>query len=260
MANTSRWARGEFSWFELGTRDIESARRFYTDIFGWSAREVPMGPGESYTMFDIGGRDAGGGYEMKGPRFEGVPPHWLPYVATDVLDSDTTRAESLGGSVVSPPMNVPDVGRISVVRDPQGAVVAMFEPGAHEGRARLEGAPGGFCWSELATRDTAAAAGFYRAVFGWGTKVLDMGPFSYTQWCVGDTPVGGMMAMTPEWGDIPAHWLSYISVADCDDTARRAEARGARLIVPPKDIEKVGRFAVIADPQGAVFAVLKLLM
>ena len=258
MADPKRWARGEFCWYELGTRNLEAAKRFYSGLFGWSAREVPMGPDDTYTMLEIGGRVVGGAYVLKGAAYEGVPAHWLAYVATDALDADAARALSLGGTAIVGPLDVPGVGRIVMIRDPQGAVVAMFQEGGNPGAARFDGIPGGFCWTELAARDAVAAVAFYTGVFGWGTEKLDTGRVPYTQWRVGDRLVGGMMAIPPEWSGVPPHWMSYVSVRDCDAVAAQAEALGGRIVVPPQDVENVGRFAVLSDHEGAVLAVLKL--
>lgn len=110
--------------------------------------------------------------------------------------------------------------------------------------------PGRFVWHELMTSDTGAAKRFYGELFGWTTKDVDMGGFTYTMLSAGEVGVGGMMTLDPNHG-VPPHWMSYVSVDDVDAVVERARAAGATIGVEPQDIPHVGRFAVIGDPQGA---------
>jgi uncharacterized protein len=259
MAQARRWARGEYCWYELGTTDPAGARKFYSGLFDWGFTELPMGPGASYTLFQVRGQDIGGAYKLEGPQYQGVPPNWLVYIATDRVDADTGKAKELGGMPITGPMDIPNVGRISVVRDPQGAVFGLFQAGGHEGSGRFNAAPNTFCWSELDTKDTAAAISYYTRLLGWGAKSDSSETSSqYTEWQVGGQSIGGLMQLQAEWGNVPPHWVNYIAVSDCDATVKRAEALGGRALVPPTDIPKVGRFSVLTDPQGAGFAVIKL--
>lgn len=118
--------------------------------------------------------------------------------------------------------------------------------------------PGAFSWSELLTTDTAAAKAFYASLFGWQLEDMDMGPeglYTVVKTADGEA-VGGLMAMPSDATGIPPHWGTYVTVADTDATVAQAEALGARVLVPPRDIPEVGRFAVIQDPQGAVLSVI----
>lgn len=116
-----------------------------------------------------------------------------------------------------------------------------------------------FCWNELAARDSAAAKKFYSTVFGWTAEDQPMGPMTYTIFKNGDKQVGGMLQMTAEWGDMKPHWMPYISVEDCDACVKKITDHGGKVCVPPTDIS-VGRFAVIEDPQGGFFSIIKLKM
>lgn len=115
---------------------------------------------------------------------------------------------------------------------------------------------GAFSWSELTTGDPAAAAGFYGSLFGWTVEAMHMpaGPYHVVK--VGDVAIGGIMTMPPQAGPMPPNWCPYVTVANVDDTARQAVALGGRVLVPPTDIPGVGRFAVVADPQGAALNVI----
>ena len=117
--------------------------------------------------------------------------------------------------------------------------------------------PGTLCWTELITRDTKAAEKFYTQLFGWSSKLGTDGGVDYTEMSNGGTPQAGLMALTPQMGNMPPSWTPYFAVDDCDAAAKKATQLGGRIYVPPTDIPKVGRFAVLADPQGAVFDIFK---
>jgi hypothetical protein len=169
------------------------------------------------------------------------------------------RAKSLGGQVLMGPHDVPGVGRVVFVRDPEGAAIALYQEAGHPGTARWEGSPpGAICWTELMTTDVSAAVAFYTELYGWGTKVSDMGPTRYTEWLAGGRSVGGCMALRPEAAGVPSHWMNYVTVRDCDASVREAQAMGARVLFGPMDVPGVGRFAILQDPQGAAIAIIKL--
>ncbi|HEX5757969.1 MAG TPA: VOC family protein [Thermoanaerobaculia bacterium] len=115
---------------------------------------------------------------------------------------------------------------------------------------------GRFVWYELLTTDPEAAAGFYTHLFGWGTETMTVEKEPYTVFTAGGAPHGGML-QKPPGAEGPPSWLGYVAVEDVDAAARRAEERGATIHVPPRDIPTVGRFAVLADPQGAMFALYR---
>ena len=258
MAN---YKQGEFCWYELGTRDIAAAVKFYTELMGWGTLSHDMGEHGVYYIFQKDGQDMGGGYQMKGPQFEGVPPHWMPYVWVDDVDATVAKASELGGKVIAPPMDVPNIGRMAFLQDPQGAHFAIFLGREHQGSARLGPKPSTFSWTELMTTDAAGARGFYCRLLGWNHVETPMEPdMVYTVFQVGETHAAGMMQMNgPQFQGVPPNWLSYLSVADCDAAVARATGLGAKVHVPPQDVPKVGRFSVLEDPTGAVFAMIALI-
>lgn len=245
---------GTFCWFECGSRDSAKSKSFHAQLFGWKVVDMPM-PGDmgTYTLLKVGDEDVAGLYELSGPRFEGVPSHWMTYIAVDNVDTTVGRAQELGAKVMAEPMDVPEAGRIAVLQDPTGAVIAIAHFDKHPGTSLK----GPFGWIELATRDTAGAQTFYTELFSWTAKTDPKN--QYTKFQVGGKSIAGMMEMTPQHGQAPAHWLPYVMVDSCDDTISNATELGATVYVPPMDIEKVGRFSVFADPAGAVLAVIQLL-
>ena len=258
MSEISHYEPGTFCWPELGTNDPEAAKEFYTGLFGWTVNDVPAGPAGTYTMLQLSGKDVGALYGLnKDQRSQGVPPHWLSYISVASVDETARKAKELTGKVFAEPFDVFDVGRMAIIEDPTGATFALWQPRKHIG-ARLVNQQGALCWNELATSNTEVAGKFYTQLFGWTTKVMPGASGPYTEFMRGQTPAGGMLQVTKEWGNTPSHWMVYFAVADCDDRVTKAKQLGGGVKVPPTDIPTVGRFSVLQDPQGAVFSIIKL--
>jgi predicted enzyme related to lactoylglutathione lyase len=256
MVEVARHEPGTFCWVELGTSDGEAAKKFYTSLFGWTVNEYPMGEGGTYTMLLKNGKEAGALYPL-GPEQKGVPPHWGSYVAVDSADDAAVQAKKLGATVILEPFDVMQHGRMAVVQDPTGAVFSLWQPNEHRG-AQVVNEPGAFCWNELYTTDPKKAADFYMGLFGWTKNARHMDFGEYVIFEKGGTMKAGMMKTPSEWGPIPPHWLVYFAVDDCDATVAEAKPLGAKAVVEPFDVENVGRMSILADPQGAGFAIIKL--
>lgn len=256
MPDAAPPAPGSFCWMELATTDQDAAKAFYASLFGWTFDDQPMGEGmPPYTTLLKDGRKAGALY-LKGKEQENVPPYWGSYVAVASADETAARAKELGATLLMEPFDVFDFGRMCAFVDPTGAVLSIWQSKTHNGiETGFE--PNAYCWAELQTGDTGKARAFYEGLFGWTSKT-DSGATPYTEWMNAGHPIGGMMKLPME--GVPPHWMIYFSVDDCDDTTARATALGARTYMPPTDIPKAGRFSVLADPQGAAFAVIKLQM
>jgi predicted enzyme related to lactoylglutathione lyase len=258
MPEITRWEPGSFCWAELATTDAEGAKRFYGNLFGGKPNDMPMEDGTSYTTLELRGLPAAALYPMRqDQRDAGMPPNWMPYVSVESADDTVRRARELGGKVHMEPFDVFDFGRMAVLEDPTGAAFSIWQPKAHIG-ARVYGEPGAFCWNELDTNDTGKAVDFYTKLFDWRAKPSK----DYTEFTAAGAsyPMGGMMQIPEDWGNIPPYWLVYFAVGDCNAAAKEAEKLGGKTFVPPTDIPNTGRFAVLQDPQGALFAVIKLTM
>ena len=260
MQESPTYAPGTFCWVELGTTDGEAAKKFYTELFGWTFTDNPIGPDMVYTMLKQDGKDVGALYQMGQEMTSmGIPPNWLSYVSVTSADEAATKAKEAGATLLKEPFDVFTVGRMAVVQDPTGAVFALWQAGTHAGSG-ITNVPNSFCWNELGTNDPEKAGDFYTTVFGWTKDTQQFGPMEYTMFANGERPAGGMYQITPEMGPIPAHWLVYFAVNDCDATVAKAESLGAKTMKPADDIPNIGRFAILTDPQGAAFAVIKLEM
>jgi len=256
---------GTINWPELGTTDQDGAKKFYTALFGWKHNDNDMGEQGTYTIFTRDGVDVAALFTLQPDMLkQGVPPNWATYITVESADAAAEKAKALGGTIMMGPFDVMDHGRMAVIRDPQGAVFAVWQAKKHIGVGVL-GEPNSLGWTQLNAKDTAKAKAFYTALIGWKAQDDPMGPEfgggHYTTFMKSDGPAGGMMAMPPMPGSehIPSHWLPYFAVSDVDAMSAKAGSLGGKTHVPPTDIPDVGRFSVLADPQGAAFALIKFL-
>ena len=250
MGERTEHAPGIFSWAELGTTDAEGAKAFYTGLFGWEAddNEVPEEAGGGvYTMMRVNGLEVCAVYQQ---RQEGVPPAWLSYVTVDSADDAAARARQAGATLIAEPLDVMEVGRMAVIQDPQGAVVALWEPGQSIG-ARLVNEPGAMSLNQLNASSPEIAQDFYAEVFGWRFETMSEEP---PYWGIynGERMNGGMMPL-PSGAPAPSHWLVYFTVEDLDAAAGRIGELGGNVVVAPMEVPG-GRILVATDPQGAAFA------
>jgi len=258
MPQIEKHAPGSFCWIELGTTDQTAAKSFYSSLFGWVAADMPMGPSDFYTMFKLEGRDAAAAYTLRpDQRSHGVPPHWMLYVAVENADAAASRATELGGTVLAPPFDVYGAGRMAVVQDPTGATFCVWQAKDSTGIG-IAGVDGTLCWADLNTPDRARAGDFYSGLFGWQIMKEDENP-SHAYWHImnGEVGIGGLPPATQINPNAPAHWMAYFLVSDCDATTAKAQQLGAAVYLAPMSIEGTGRMAVLADPQGAVFAIFQ---
>jgi predicted enzyme related to lactoylglutathione lyase len=232
------------SWIDLSGGDPA----FYAGLFGWTL--------DGDGVFALDGRAVAG---RGGPVPPGGPPAWTLHVFVDDPDRAAMRVAAAGGRVELTPRTTP-LGRAAVVTDPGGACFAVRAPGR---QAELARRPGALSWTELCTPDVDAARAFYADQFGWDTPAITMalpaGEVRYTVFCQGGTEVAGLM---PAGGllpaDAPPRWLAYVEVTDCAATAARVTDLGGTLPVPPLDIPRIGRVAVLAAPTGELLALIQM--
>jgi predicted enzyme related to lactoylglutathione lyase len=249
---------GSFCWFELATSDQAGAKHFYQTLFGWEAEDSPMGPNEFYTIFRLGGRDVAAAYTLRAEqRAQGVPPHWMIYVAVDDADACAARVTELGGTVFAPPFEVADYGRMAVLQDPTGAWFSIWQARKHAGTGVTGRVDHSFCWADLSTPDQEQAAAFYGELFGWrmvaGKELTPAVPGDYFHIANGTELIGGIGPVGQRDPNTPPHWLIYAAVPDCRDAEGRAATLGAEIHASTFPIGEEGSVAILADPQGAIF-------
>ena len=237
---------GKFVWHEHVSDDPKQAEDFYTQLFGWGTAVFKSGEAD-YTMISARGQNHGG----FATALEGAPPpHWLSHVAVENLEQTIAKAKSAGGSLAAGPFEMSEVGGFAIIADPQGAYVSLYEPEGEGG-----GAEGVFVWDELGTSDVDAAQRFYEQVFGWTTSDMGAEYGGYRIFNRGDVGIAGLMTLPDE--SIPPYWQPYIEVEDPNRTTAKAIELGGSALMEPMDVPNVGRIAVLRDPQGATFGIIK---
>ncbi|NUK27565.1 VOC family protein [Streptomyces lunaelactis] len=250
------FTEGTPCWVDAALPDVEAGKRFYGELFGWTFEEGVGGDPYVYASSD------GSLVAALVPKKDGrMPTVWGVYFATPDAVALSRRIGDAGGQVITEPQPVGTAGRIVVAADPGGAVFGLWQAGDEVGFEK-QGEPGSFCWTEVYTRDKEAVDPFYESVFGFlGTDLPDAS-VDFRMWSPAgtepgeDTAIGGRSVITDAFpAEMPGHFLIYFCVEDCDATAETVTRLGGRVQAPPFDIP-YGRIAVLADNQGASFAVL----
>jgi predicted enzyme related to lactoylglutathione lyase len=252
---------GRFIWYELITPDMAGAKRFYGDVVGWTAQDLPMpdGGGEPYAILSSNGAGVAG-MMNRGEAMKDMPPNWTGYICVDDCDAAAAKVKGLGGSVMNPPMDIPGIGRFAVVADPAGAVFAIMKPIPPQGGEpprRDMSAPGQCGWHELYGGDPDKGGfDFYAQMFGWTkSDAMPMGDMgTYQLFNNQDGQVGGMMRK-PENIPMP-NWGYYFRVPDIEAAAATIKAGGGQVLNGPMDVPGDDRIINGLDPQGAQFSVV----
>lgn len=254
----ARNPHGSFIWYELLTNNPDAAKRFYDEVVGWAIEAEPSGPMD-YRMIDTGTGLVGGVMRLDDTmKAGGARPTWLGYIGVDDVDASVEAVTAAGGAVRMPAWDIPNVGRVAMVADPQGAPFYLMR-GATDAASTAFVAtmqPGHACWNELATSDPAAAIDFYARQFGWtkgdAMPMGEMGEYRFLH--LGEPMIGAVMKQpSPE---IPPMWITYFYVPDIDRAAEAVKAGGGAIHFGPSEIPG-GDYSITAgDSEGAVFGVV----
>jgi len=242
---------------DLASPDPAASRDFYGKLFGWdvAVTDDPQYGGYGIAHLADGGEDVAG----IGPKMDpNAPPSWNVYIGTDDAAALGEKVQAAGGKVLMPAFDVGDMGRMAVFADPSGAVISAWQPGG-EGSFRT-GEVGTFGWAELNARGFETARDFYADVFGWSTTSSPMGEDQpdYHQFEADGENLLGAMEMNPMVpAEVPSYWMPYFNVDDVDAAYQRALGIGASEVVAPSPMPG-GHFAIVTDPQGAMFGLLKV--
>lgn len=240
-------------WYELTTVDLDAATGFYTGAVGWTVTPSGM-PGLDYRIATTADQDGVAGLSAD----PGQSPRWIFYV--EVADCDGTAAQAVdaGGSILTPPSDIPGTGRFAVLADPQGAVFGILQPLPMDeppsARAYDSGRIGHGSWHELSTSDAAGAFAFYGSLFGWTHgDTMNMGEHGDYEFVnVGDAMLGGVMGLM---GDPAPSWRVYVGVDSAQGCVERARAAGGTIEHGPAQVPGGSWVAMITDPQGARFGI-----
>jgi len=249
-------SHGRFVWHELVTSNVDAAASFYAQVAGWKTQPGDFDP--EYTMWVKDATPLGGlmalGSDLESRK---VKPHWLPYVYVYDVDACTRQVKTLGGQVRLGPHEVPNVGSWSVISDPHGAIIGLYEPEAKVPSEDHRPRGGEFSWHELGTMDYKAAFAFYHALFGWEkTSEADMGDMgdigAYFMFGKRGLAYGGMFNRRPDMP--PPNWLSYILVDSVQSAVDGVKRLGGVVHRGPMDVPGGPTIAICSDPQGAMIA------
>jgi hypothetical protein len=245
MPEMTQYEHGVPSWVDMGTHDLSASVRFYSELFGWQGQDMGEEAGH-YTIVTKDGKQVA----AISPAQDPGPPRWTTYVNVDNVDDVVSKAESAGGRIIVPPMDVMTAGRMAIFADTTGAAIAVWQPGEHTG-AQLVNEPGSLVWNELTTSDLAKTKAFYTEAFGWGWGGADQ----YAEAQVAGRTIAGVLPRPADMpAEVPDNWQVYFGTPDVDGDTKKATGLGATVLVNPMDIPGMGRFSVLADPQGATFA------
>jgi uncharacterized protein len=254
MATTVSSLLGRPVWYELMTTDPAAAERFYKHVVGWTSAPFEASP-QPYTVFKRGGEVQVAGL-MKRPDEVKAPPFWAMYVAVPKLEEAVAHIKRLGGTECSEVIEVPTVGRLQMMKDPQGASFYIIQPASTEERPETEPEVGAASWHELMTTDAAAALKFYSEIFGWRpSETMDMGPMG--KYYMFNRPygmIGGMMNKPPEMAQVPPYWTIYFRVPDINAATERVKANGGKILNGPMEVPGGDWIVNAMDPQGAAFS------
>ena len=254
MAVATSTLLGRPVWYELMTTDMKAAEAFYKTVVGWQSAPFE-GASHPYTTFNRGGANSGVAGVMTKPAEVKAPPFWAMYVAVPDLDEAASKIKRLGGKTHTEVIEIPKVGRMQMMMDPQGAAFYILEPSMEE--QRPEGPPqvGDASWHELVTTDLTAAMTFYREVFGWQQgDSMDMGDMGTYQ--IFNRPhgrIGGIMNKPPQMANVPPNWQIYFRVPDVHAAAERIKASGGTILNGPMEVPDGDWVVNAMDPQGAAF-------
>lgn len=243
-------------WADVMLPDVEAAKHFYGQVFGWTFDEGSEQLG-GYTPARSDGRRVAAVVPTP-PEMTGFPPSWSVWFASSQVDEVARRVELAGGRRAVEPLDIPDCGRMMIAQDPQGTFFGVWQAGTHAGFEK-RGEVGSYVWTDICVRETAAVDAFYPAVLPLKPVALtdrEAAETDYAVFKVGDHAVAGRLRMDGRYPPgTPAHVLVYFGVHDCDRAVAVVRSLGGALRSGPVD-SRFGRFAVVSDPQGAVFAVI----
>jgi uncharacterized protein len=241
-------------WYELLTNDPDASKAFYDEVFGWNVQ--PPSPDRDYRLIDTGNGMVGGVLKLTAEmQAGGAKPSWLFYVGVDDVDATAEKVVAAGGAVTKKPFDIPNVGRLAMVDDPQGIPLYVMRGASPEDSTAFDRMGMGKCnWNELSTPDQAAANEFYAKVFGWTypDKMEMPGAGDYVFIAVGDNRIGATMT---EAEGTPRGWQFYFRAPDIDAAVEKIKRGGGKVHAGPMEVPGGDRVVVASDPHGVLFGV-----
>jgi len=253
MTETTWYSEGAFCWTECATTDDQASADFYTAVFGWEQDAQALPVGGRYITFRRNGKSvAATNVQQEQEKAQGIPPHWNVYISVDDVDRVAKEAEQAGGTILAPPFDVMELGRMAVIQDPTGGAVSLWQAKEMAG-AEVYVEPNTTAWYELMSPDPQRAVRFFQDLFGY--QVRETTTLSGPYWVLRHKDENAAGIYNPQ--DLPPSWTPYFQAEDADAVVAKVEQAGGTVMMPATDIPDIGRVAWFSDPQGAVFAIIQ---
>jgi predicted enzyme related to lactoylglutathione lyase len=241
------YTHGRFVWRDLLSTNLDAAKRFYGELFGWTTKEFP-GPSPYYVL-QAGEKMVGG--MMPVQKGESYPSFWMSYVSVSDVDACADRAKNAGGKIHRAPTDIPTVGRFAIIGDPNGATTAAFK--SVNGDPKQVMAAGEFCWESLQTPNPTTDVDFYKKVYGWSEEkfgdAITLG--------VSEGMMNQVASVGSAQGGMPASWTTYVGVDSLSSARDRVKRLGGSILEEAIPVPTMGTFAVIQDPDKAVICLFE---
>ncbi len=254
MSNIATATEAVPVWIDLGSKDADGSRSFYSGLFGWAAEVNPDPQYGGYAVCRLGGKDVAGIGPTQDPN---QPTAWSIYIGTSDIAATTAKAKAAGGTVIVDAMEVGPQGKMAVYQDPSSAFISAWQAGQMTGFG-VKQQPGAFGWAELNARGLDKAIPFYEKAFGWTAKTSEYGEGqTYTEFLAGGPrSIAGSMEMNPMVpAEVPSYWMVYFSTDDVAGMTKKAASLGAQVMMDETPFPG-GKFSILSDPQGAVFGLM----
>lgn len=242
------YTHGRFVWRDLLATNVEAARRFYGELFGWTTKEF-SGPSPYFTVH--AGEKMVGGIMPTG-KSAASQSYWMSYVSVGDVDACAERATSAGGKIFNGPRDIPGVGRFAIIGDPNGAVSAAFKSANGDPKGGMPSV-GEFCWESLQTPNPQGDVAFYKKVYGWSEATFD-GNITLG---VGEGMMNQVVSVAPTQGGMPANWTTYVAVSGLAAARDRVKKLGGSILMEAIPVPTMGTFAVVQDPDKAVICLFE---
>ncbi len=242
------YANNAFCWNGIITTNIEATAAFFPEVLGWSVVKTEM-DGQEMLMFANGDVPLA---HLRGPQMDGEPSWWNNYLRVEDVDASAKAVAAGGGKILVPPTDIVP-GRFSTVTTPSGATFTLFRESGDDSANSAVG-DGNVHWIDLHSKDIDADLAFLKGVLGFETQTMDMpnGPYHILD------PDGAARAgaMKGQHAEAPSMWMTWIQVANVDETLDRVGNHGGEVVGPAWEAPGVGRMAIAKDPAGVVFGVI----
>lgn len=248
---------GSFFWYDMVSKNPEATRTFMPRVFGWDASHAVMPDGTPYISFSSAGKLVCGLMPLSERRdFDSGRAHWMTYLEVDGLATAQSRVENSGGEILGNQQTVPDLGAYQVIRDPDGALVALVE--ARRKVLQQGNNWNSVVWNELICRDADRIGDFYHSIANWTISSDASNNFEYGFFTQNRVNMAGLLEMKGhDFGDIKSSWQVYIAVEDIDAAVNKVTLNGGQISAEPFDMPGIGRIAIVIEPGECQFSLLQ---